>query len=188
MSDTRSDIINLAEELVLTKGYNWFSYADISKPLNIKNAAVHYHFPSKEDLGLALVQKQAADFRAVKQVTAASKTGSAESAIKLLAGFYKQYIKEKKVCMIGSMGTDLLTLPESIQKQLKLQLDDIWKWLTEQLEQGKTNGEFRYDTESRIKALDFISNLAAGVQIARIEGTTKEFDALVNMFFAEIKA
>jgi TetR/AcrR family transcriptional regulator, transcriptional repressor for nem operon len=184
MSDTRNDIINLAEELVLSKGYNWFSYADISKPLNIKNAAVHYHFPTKEDLGVAIVQKQAGNFREVKQASISRKP---EAAIMLLAGFYKQYVKEKKVCMIGSMGTDLLTLPEAVQKQLKIQLDDIWQWLTEQLELGKTNGDFKFDADSRIKALDCISNLAAGVQIARIEGTTKEFDALVAMFFEEIK-
>jgi AcrR family transcriptional regulator len=185
MSDTRNDIINLAEELVLSKGYNWFSYADISKPLNIKNAAVHYHFPTKEDLGVAIVEKQAANFREVKQASAKRKP---EAAIMLLTGFYKQYVKEKKVCMIGSMGTDLLTLPESVQRHLKVQLDDIWQWLTEQLERGKANGDFKFETDSRIKALDCISNLAAGVQIARIEGTTKEFDALVEMFFTEIKA
>ena len=44
--ETKDKIRNLAEELIRTKGYNAFSYADLSAPLQIKNAAIHYHFPS----------------------------------------------------------------------------------------------------------------------------------------------
>ena len=52
MNDTRSEIIRLGSELIRSIGYNSFSYADISKALNIKNAAIHYYFPSKSDLGV----------------------------------------------------------------------------------------------------------------------------------------
>ncbi|MDR3047168.1 MAG: TetR/AcrR family transcriptional regulator, partial [Bacteroidales bacterium] len=52
MNDTRSEIISIANELIKSIGYNAFSYADISKKLNIKNAAIHYYFPAKADLGV----------------------------------------------------------------------------------------------------------------------------------------
>ena len=52
MNDTRNEIIRLGSELIRSIGYNSFSYADISKALNIKNAAIHYYFPSKSDLGV----------------------------------------------------------------------------------------------------------------------------------------
>jgi TetR/AcrR family transcriptional repressor of nem operon len=42
--------------LLLTKGYNAFSYQDISKELGIKNAAVHYYFPAKENLVTSIVK------------------------------------------------------------------------------------------------------------------------------------
>lgn len=51
MSGTRERILELGEELILTKGYNGFSYQDISTALGIKNAAIHYYFASKENLG-----------------------------------------------------------------------------------------------------------------------------------------
>ena len=59
--DTRSEIINIADALIRAKGYNAFSFTDIGKQLNIKNASIHYHFPTKTDLGVAIIaqhQKQ----------------------------------------------------------------------------------------------------------------------------------
>ena len=57
MNDTRSEIIRLGSELIRSIGYNSFSYADISKALNIKNAAIHYYFPSKSDLGVEIIRR-----------------------------------------------------------------------------------------------------------------------------------
>jgi TetR/AcrR family transcriptional repressor of nem operon len=56
MSLTREKILELGEDLLLTKGYNAFSYQDISKELGIKNAAVHYYFPAKENLVTSIVK------------------------------------------------------------------------------------------------------------------------------------
>ena len=54
--ETRKSIIDLGEKLLLNQGFNGFSYADIAASLGIKNAAVHYHFPTKCDLGLEIIR------------------------------------------------------------------------------------------------------------------------------------
>ena len=55
--DTKVEILDLAEDLLLNRGFNGFSYAHISSALKIKNAAIHYYFPAKADLGLAIIQR-----------------------------------------------------------------------------------------------------------------------------------
>ena len=57
ISDTREQIMDRAGHLLMSRGFNGFSYRDISSHLGIKNAAVHYHFRSKADLALALVDQ-----------------------------------------------------------------------------------------------------------------------------------
>lgn len=57
MNDTRNEIIRIGNELIRSVGYNAFSYADIAKALNIKNAAIHYYFPSKSDLGVKIIER-----------------------------------------------------------------------------------------------------------------------------------
>src|SRR5580698_10432746 len=63
-SDTREEILDRAEALIQTRGYSAFSYQDISDSLGIRKASIHYHFPSKTDLGIAVVDRYVARFAA----------------------------------------------------------------------------------------------------------------------------
>ena len=48
-------ILDIAERLAQTRGFNGFSYADIAEELAVTKASLHYHFRSKADLGRALI-------------------------------------------------------------------------------------------------------------------------------------
>src|SRR5438270_2938070 len=59
---TAQRILDIAERLVQTRGFNNFSYADIAKELGITTASLHYHFRGKAELGQALVARYARRF------------------------------------------------------------------------------------------------------------------------------
>ena len=59
---TAARILDVAERLVQVRGFNGFSYADISAEVGITKAALHYHFAGKADLGLALITGYAGRF------------------------------------------------------------------------------------------------------------------------------
>ncbi len=61
-ADTRTAILDAAERLVQTRGFNGFSYADVSSELGLTTAALHYHFAGKAELGLALITRYAERF------------------------------------------------------------------------------------------------------------------------------
>ena len=50
-------ILDIAQRLVQTRGFNAFSYADIARALSVSTASLHYHFASKSDLGVRLIQR-----------------------------------------------------------------------------------------------------------------------------------
>ncbi len=56
--DTRRELLELAETLVRTRGYNGFSYRDLAEQIGIKTASIRYHFPTKGDLGEALIENE----------------------------------------------------------------------------------------------------------------------------------
>ena len=60
---TDTQILDVAERLVQTRGYNAFSYADIANELELTKAALHYHFAGKAQLGEALIHRYADRFR-----------------------------------------------------------------------------------------------------------------------------
>ena len=59
---TAARILDAAEDLVQVRGFNGFSYADISAELGITKAALHYHFAAKADLGQALIARYTSRF------------------------------------------------------------------------------------------------------------------------------
>ena len=54
---TASRILDVAERLVQTRGFNGFSYADIATELAVTKASLHYHFPTKVALGRAVIAR-----------------------------------------------------------------------------------------------------------------------------------
>ncbi len=59
---TSQRILDIAERLVQTRGYNGFSYADIAQALHVTKASLHYHYPAKADLGKELIERYERNF------------------------------------------------------------------------------------------------------------------------------
>ena len=65
--ETRTRILDSAERLVQTRGFNGFSYADIAGEVGITKASLHYHFATKAELGRTLVARYADAFEGALQ-------------------------------------------------------------------------------------------------------------------------
>jgi TetR/AcrR family transcriptional regulator, transcriptional repressor for nem operon len=167
MSVTREKIMELGENLIRTKGYNAFSYQDISSELGIKNAAIHYYFPSKENLGTSIVKTNIQRFE--EMVDNMHSRGFDEW--QQLETFIKIYIKshrEHKLCIMGSLGPDFDTLNLTTQTELVRMTEMILKWLSELLASGKEKKLFEFKQEPPNKALLILSSLIASLQLSRI--------------------
>jgi len=163
--DTRTEIIQIGDSLIRKRGYNAFSFSDISKHLNIKNASVHYHFPTKTALGLAIIQEHIGGLEQLKSKTA--NKGPLEKLNAFLS-MYSAAKSENKVCIVGSMATDFYTVDPEIQDELKKLTKSILNWITEILQEGKSNGVFHFSINGRTKALLIITTMLASVQLTRL--------------------
>jgi TetR/AcrR family transcriptional regulator, transcriptional repressor for nem operon len=167
MSLTREKILELGEELLLTKGYNAFSYHDISKKLGIKNAAVHYYFPAKENLVTSIVKNNILRFEEMVDNMNTRKFDEINQ-LKTFLKIYAKSNREEKICLFGSLGSDFQTLSEATQVELQKMMDLIITWLADILETGKTKGFFKFNCDATNKASLLLSNLVAGLQMSRI--------------------
>ncbi len=62
--DTSTRILNVAERLMQTRGFNGFSYTNISAELGIAKASLHHHFATKAELGRMLIVRYSESFAA----------------------------------------------------------------------------------------------------------------------------
>src|SRR5690606_27512906 len=163
--DTRTEIIKLGDSLIRKKGYNAFSFADISKQLNIKNASVHYHFPAKSDLGVAVIEQQT---EGLKYIIEKYKNKTPIEKLDKFLSIYTHIKSENKVCLVGSLATDLNTLDKNIKETLKTFTSLMLDWVTNFLEEGRKNKICQFDELPRTKAIMIIGSIMAVIQISRL--------------------
>lgn len=165
MKDTRSEIIRLANELIRSVGYNAFSYADISKQLNIKNAAIHYYFPAKSDLGIAVVKESRELF--LEMIEYWSKLDYKQQYKKYIT-MHDSFIKTHWTCIVGSLAPSFDTLPENMQKELQKLVNTILDWLADLLEKGKESGAFDFKETPKVRANMTHSALLSSLQMNKV--------------------
>ncbi|MGH1453020.1 MAG: TetR/AcrR family transcriptional regulator [Paracoccaceae bacterium] len=56
-NNTKEAILNAAKATAQAHGYAGLNFRDLAKQVGIKSASIHYHFPGKADLGLAVAQR-----------------------------------------------------------------------------------------------------------------------------------
>lgn len=181
---TRESIITLGDQLIRDKGFNAFSFYDIAKQLNIKNASIHYHFPSKTDLGIAVLKNQQEGLRTLIE---RNSTKSPDIKLNAFLSIYTHIKEEGKVCIVGSLATDLNSVDDKIASELKILAHAILSWVTKILDEGKRKKVFFFRETSRTKALLIITNMLAALQVSRLTNE-KDFNCIKNAIIKDIKA
>ena len=142
-SETAEQILDLAEGLIQTRGYSAFSYQDIADDLGIRKASIHYHFPSKTDLGIAVVDRYIARFDTALAEIADDASKSSMAMLDLYVGPYQQFAgTPDRICLCGALAGEMLATPP----ELRARVDHFFRthqvWLTKILERGVARGEF----------------------------------------------
>lgn len=178
--DTREEILNAAEELLQRRGYNAFSYQHIAVQLGIRNAAIHYHFPGKEDLGVALVKRYRQRFRDWCEDIA--RLPDAWDRMQAYFRTYTDYLEAQcKICPGGVLGTEFEAIPENMQHEARLLMREIFEWLIQTLEDGRERGTLYFVGEARDKAVEIGAALQGGLQIARMAGQERFHQVLEQL-------
>lgn len=161
-------LLDAAQDLVQMNGFNAFSYGHLSEAVGIKTASIHYHFPSKEDLGEALIRRYRKRFNAVLEQIEAEHD-AAPARIEQYAELFLQTLRQGgKICLCGMLASDYLTLPETMRNEVRAFFVENQAWLTKNLEQGKRRGEFTYRSDAVDVAISFFSMLEGAMLDARM--------------------
>lgn len=170
MNTTKQQILHYGRNFLQCRGYNGFSYRDISQKLGVKNAAIHHYYPQKEDLVATI-------FEGIRQQFTediAKMAGSGCSAREQLQYFFDFMLKEfdegRNICPIGSLIVDFEELPEKVKEQHLLLLDKVYTWLSEVLKTGLDNGEFDFTDPLDMRAETVFETLLGARQLASIKG------------------
>jgi len=179
--------LNLAEAMIQNKGFNGFSYTHIATELGVKNAAIHYHFPTKEALGCAVVQRYRDRFKLWIN-NARVKDLSSQEKLDWFFGIYSNFRADHgKVCLAGSLETEFNAIPVSLRKQTEALTNELLTWLQTTLAEGREADKFHFNGDPAGKAALILSGLQGALQMARALGTEK-FHAVVKQIKQDLLA
>lgn len=164
--NTAQDILDVARDMVRSRGYSAFSYADISEQVGIRKASIHYHFPSKEELVKALVEQyREMMVRACDRITQSG--APPDRQLMQFANLYRDGLKQDQICLCAMLAADFAVLPQSIHDEVQVFFQQTELWLTSLLQSGSDAGIWQCEPSAEQEAKGLIAMLQGAQLMAR---------------------
>ena len=165
---TRARIIEVVEALLMERGFNAISYQDISDQIGIRKASVHYHFPAKADLGVAVIRRYVDRVDAMHVPVEMLQGPMFEIALGRFLGVFAELgSRSPKVCLGGILGAEFETLPEAMQAEVRRFFTGLREWVGAMLEAGRAQGAFAFVGDGATAARAMVAMLEGALIIGR---------------------
>lgn len=184
--DTATRMLDIAERLAQTRGFNGFSYSDIAAELGIAKASLHHHFATKADLGHALMQRYSDGFESALAGIAAS-DDDAYGKLARYAKLYEDVLVNDRLCLCGMLAAEYATLPEQMRAQVRRFFEKNEEWLVALVERGRKEKSLRPGAPARDVARMIVSALEGAMLLARSSEDPARFASCVRPVLAELK-
>jgi TetR/AcrR family transcriptional repressor of nem operon len=170
--DTRDTILAAARSKAQAHGYNGLSFRELAKDVGIRSASIHYHFPTKGDLGAALARLYIESARADLADVLERSADRAARLAAYVALFRKALADDNRMCLCGIMAAEYDDLPAGVKAEVAAFADLNIGWLAKVIG-GK-------DAEKR--ALAIYAAIGGAQLSARGRGDIAVFDQIIDVY------
>jgi TetR/AcrR family transcriptional repressor of nem operon len=185
--DTATRILDVAERLAQSRGFNGFSYADVAAELRLTKAALHYHFAGKAEMGEALISRYSDRFAAALEALDMSAI-SAPAKLDGYANLYLDVLRDKRMCLCGMLAAEYQTLPQRMRDAVIRFFDANEAWLQRVVDQGHQEGTLQVVGSSKETARAIVGGLEGAMLVARPYGDVTRFEAAMTHLLAGLIA
>ena len=189
MNNTASmatQILDVAQHLIQTRGYNAFSYADIAAQVGIRTATIHYYFPTKADLGREVVIRYRSSLRATLARLEQEEDDDADKLKGYIQACRQIIDQGTRLCVCVMLMADFETLSDEIRREVEGFDADNVAWLTRVLASGRAAGVFRFAGPVEAEAQLIFSTVEGAELLARGSGTVARFDVATRQLLEEL--
>lgn len=164
---TEQRILSAAKVFIQTRGYNGFSFHDISQEVGIRTPSVHHHFRTKSDLGRALLaQERSAMSQSLRTIDA--QVGSTWGKMKQYVELWSEAAGDgTRVCVLSMLAAEYNTLPEQMRTELRQFFEESEAWLAALLRQGRAERTMSFDGTPAVAAGGMLAFLHGAMVSAR---------------------
>jgi len=184
---TAEQIVSEARRLIMVRGYNGFSYADIAEAVGIRKPSIHHHFAAKSDLAIAVVDQARAAIRA--QVARSADAGlDASEQLRAYATYWERCIADNSApfCVAAMLAAELPSLPEDLAVVVRAHFAELQGWLADMLALGVRQGSVSLARSPQVEADAFMSAIYGAMLSARAFGDPGRFPAITETLLSRV--
>ncbi len=163
----RDQILDAAERMIRDRGFNGVSFRDLAHDVGIKSASVHYHFPTKADLGAAVARRYTERF-----VDALGDPEDADAIPTLIEAFRTSLARDQLMCLCGMLAAESGGLPDPVVSETRRFFERTEDWLSAALSASPALGD-------PTAASRLLAELEGAMLVARAHGDVSVFDRIV---------
>nr|WP_237391328.1 TetR/AcrR family transcriptional regulator [Cedecea sulfonylureivorans] len=179
-------MLELADSFIQENGYQGFSYADLATRLNIRKASIHYHFPTKTDLGIAYCDWKEASF--LRLETSLQSLPPGWSRLKEYMAAFLQCSEQGQMCGIHAMLSDSNVFEPALQDAVNRLAQTDLRILTDVLDSGRISGELVFNSSPGDMALIIGCAIKGALMLNRIpphDACTRTLESLELLLCAD---
>lgn len=178
-TDTREQIMAAARKMVQARGYNALSFRDLAEAVGVRSASVHYHFPTKGDLGAALARRYTEDGLALLDAMLADGIGYRACLQRYIAVFRAALEDGNRMCLCGIMAAENEDLPPAVRDEVAAFTNANVAWLTGLLAEHRPG---TVPALARARGAAIYAAVAGAQLVARGRGDIAVYDAIMGAF------
>ena len=169
------------------RGYNGFSFRDIASEVGIKSSSIHYYYPSKTDLAVAVATQYRSAFKElIDQLVDSQKTASA--ILEAYAGAFETTLKqENRLCLCGMLASEINSVEPALHSVISAFFDDQHEVLSTIISKGQSKAEFLSDFDAASFAKTYLATLEGAMMLARVNNRPSDIGLAAEQMIALIK-
>ncbi len=179
MLDTRETIMTVARTTAQAHGYNGLSFRELAKAVGVKSASIHYHFPTKADLGAALARRYSDDAIVTLEAIWQESQDPAVCLRKYADIFRLTLGNDNRMCMCGFMAAEYDDLPDAVKAEVQAFADVNVAWLAKVL-----SGICGDPAAAERRALAIYAAIAGAQLTARSRDDISVYDGIIESYRA----
>lgn len=187
-TDSRQRILDVAEQLVTAGGFNAFSYRDIAVAVGVRNASIHYHFPSKTDLGVALIERHIDQLKGSNAALLASGLDAPDKLERAFDVARRITGGGRHICLLGILQAEYESYPEPMRVVARELGRYHRRVVTDILTQGRESGQLRFEGSVQAYATLVITAVQGSLQLARALGDPSVLETTLDTLWRVLGA
>ena len=189
MNATADRILDAGQELIQTGGFSAMSFQDIASEVGIRKPSIIHHFPTKAELGVAIIRRYRDTFAAQLQQISEEPAKSSWDALEF---YFSPYLflasTPDKVCLCGALAGEIPVLPGVMRVEVKQFIEAHQRWLEEILREGVERGELVLIDSPKSLSRVIFNSLQGSLLVRRSTGDVSQLKEIINAMRKLVKS